>query len=215
MRIGYFRPVNDRQEKGRRTSQRPSRGRGGNTQGGSTLDCLTAERQRFNRPPCNAAQVQRWRTMSQSIRVAAANISKTVIASLHQRRGMIAKIARAAGVTHATAWTWQAVPLDHVFAVERATGIPAIQLRPDFFLTDPTRSVHTFRFVSQRMTTPAPPPRGLPKLTDKHRAIWFDPDITSEKAAVKAILATDHVLIPAHRMRRKFGSRRPRPSASG
>lgn len=47
----------------------------------------------------------------------------------------IAALARALGVSRQTAWTWfhRQIPAKHVHGVERITGIPRSELRPDLF----------------------------------------------------------------------------------
>jgi DNA-binding transcriptional regulator YdaS (Cro superfamily) len=48
-----------------------------------------------------------------------------------------ASLARAIGITQAAVWNWtkrgKRVPVKHLAAVERATGIARAELRPDIF----------------------------------------------------------------------------------
>ena len=44
------------------------------------------------------------------------------------------KLARALGITSGAISQWDRIPLNRVLDVERATGIPRYELRPDFFL---------------------------------------------------------------------------------
>ncbi len=47
----------------------------------------------------------------------------------------ISAVARALNVSRQTAWTWfhRQVPAKHVLGVERITGIPRSELRPDLY----------------------------------------------------------------------------------
>ena len=47
----------------------------------------------------------------------------------------IAAVARALGVSRQVAWSWfhRQIPAKHVAGVERITGIPRSELRPDIF----------------------------------------------------------------------------------
>jgi len=47
--------------------------------------------------------------------------------------GGIAKLAAAVGTTKQAVHQWYMVPLNRVWDVEKATGIPHADLRPDFF----------------------------------------------------------------------------------
>lgn len=47
--------------------------------------------------------------------------------------GRMTWLAGELGITHAAVWQWDRVPADRVLAVERATGIPRAELRPDLY----------------------------------------------------------------------------------
>ena len=53
--------------------------------------------------------------------------------------GLMTKVARGLNLSLASVQLWKTVPLDHVFAVARITGIRPEELRPDFFINDPMR----------------------------------------------------------------------------
>ena len=48
-------------------------------------------------------------------------------------RGRLAELAGACNITHAAILQWKRVPSDHLVAVEKATGIPRKELRPDLY----------------------------------------------------------------------------------
>lgn len=48
-------------------------------------------------------------------------------------RGRLAELATACGITHAAILQWTRVPSERVVTVERVTGIPRIELRPDLY----------------------------------------------------------------------------------
>lgn len=48
-------------------------------------------------------------------------------------RGTRIAIARELGISHTAISQWKAVPHDKVHAVERITGIPRSELRPDLY----------------------------------------------------------------------------------
>lgn len=54
-------------------------------------------------------------------------------AELGKERGLRVRIARECKVTHGAVYQWRSVPPEHVLTVERLTGIPRFQLRPDIF----------------------------------------------------------------------------------
>jgi DNA-binding transcriptional regulator YdaS (Cro superfamily) len=58
---------------------------------------------------------------------------KALDAYLSDRRGAKAELARILGLTRAAVCLWKRVPAEHVIAVERHTGIPRTQLRPDLY----------------------------------------------------------------------------------
>ena len=43
------------------------------------------------------------------------------------------KLARLVGVSPQAVWQWGAIPVRHVLAIERQTGIPREVLRPDIY----------------------------------------------------------------------------------
>jgi DNA-binding transcriptional regulator YdaS (Cro superfamily) len=47
--------------------------------------------------------------------------------------GGIARLAEAIGTTKQAVHQWYMIPLNRVWAVEKATGIPHAELRPDYF----------------------------------------------------------------------------------
>ena len=53
---------------------------------------------------------------------------------LRRERGMITKIAAGLGITHGAVSQWKVVPSDRVVEIERITGIPRHELRPDLHL---------------------------------------------------------------------------------
>jgi DNA-binding transcriptional regulator YdaS (Cro superfamily) len=55
------------------------------------------------------------------------------MATIRQRRGLMAKIAGELGITRAAVAMWRRVPAERVAAVERITEIPKHELRPDLF----------------------------------------------------------------------------------
>ena len=57
----------------------------------------------------------------------------TGMALLRAKRGLLAQIARALGVTKAAVGRWERVPAERVVEIERITGIPRQQLRPDLY----------------------------------------------------------------------------------
>lgn len=52
---------------------------------------------------------------------------------LKKERGAKSRIAKALGITHGAVSQWDRVPAERVVEVERVTGIPREQLRPDLF----------------------------------------------------------------------------------
>jgi DNA-binding transcriptional regulator YdaS (Cro superfamily) len=55
------------------------------------------------------------------------------IALLRAQRGLQAVVARELGLTRAAVTKWQKVPAERLLEVERITGIPREQLRPDLY----------------------------------------------------------------------------------
>lgn len=48
-------------------------------------------------------------------------------------RGTKTLIAKACGITHGAISQWEVVPAERVLIVERVTGIPRTELRPDIY----------------------------------------------------------------------------------
>jgi len=59
------------------------------------------------------------------------------MALLRSKRGTLAKIARALGVTPSAVAQWKRLPAERVVAISAATGIPKHELRPDLFDAPP------------------------------------------------------------------------------
>jgi DNA-binding transcriptional regulator YdaS (Cro superfamily) len=60
------------------------------------------------------------------------------------RRGSKATLAEALEISHSAVRQWGTlVPADRVVQVERVTGIPREQLRPDLFVRTPTSAVQS------------------------------------------------------------------------
>lgn len=53
---------------------------------------------------------------------------------IRKKKGLSAKLAKYLGVTRQAISDWPAVPIDRLRAVEKFTGIPREELRPDIFL---------------------------------------------------------------------------------
>lgn len=53
--------------------------------------------------------------------------------TIRQQRGLMAKIAAELGITRAAVAMWRQVPVQRVADVERLTGIPRHELRPDLW----------------------------------------------------------------------------------
>jgi len=52
---------------------------------------------------------------------------------IRAKRGMCAKVAHDLGLTRAAVLKWERVPAERVVEIERITGIPREQLRPDLY----------------------------------------------------------------------------------
>lgn len=50
-----------------------------------------------------------------------------------EQRGRVTELAKACGITHSAVLQWTRVPPEHAMIVERVTGIPCHELRPDVF----------------------------------------------------------------------------------
>jgi DNA-binding transcriptional regulator YdaS (Cro superfamily) len=55
------------------------------------------------------------------------------MALIRARRGLLAQVAHGLGVTRAAVVKWRDVPAERVVEIERITGIPREQLRPDLY----------------------------------------------------------------------------------
>lgn len=55
------------------------------------------------------------------------------MARIRSKRGLPAKVAHDLGLTRAAVLKWQQVPAERVVEIERITGIPREELRPDLF----------------------------------------------------------------------------------
>ena len=56
-----------------------------------------------------------------------------VITQAAEKAGGLTKLADLLGVRHQTFYSWRRVPAERVREIERITGIPAHELRPDLF----------------------------------------------------------------------------------
>ncbi|MFN7185967.1 MAG: transcriptional regulator [Pseudomonadota bacterium] len=62
---------------------------------------------------------------------------------IKQERGAKSRLARELGVTPGAVNQWRRVPAERVVEVERITGIPREQLRPDLFQKEQDHAVTT------------------------------------------------------------------------
>jgi DNA-binding transcriptional regulator YdaS (Cro superfamily) len=53
-----------------------------------------------------------------------------------RRAGSYEKLGQMLGVTRQAVSKWKTVPVHHIIAVERATGVPREKLRPDLYRRD-------------------------------------------------------------------------------
>jgi DNA-binding transcriptional regulator YdaS (Cro superfamily) len=60
-------------------------------------------------------------------------MGSTGMGLIRARRGLMAEIARVLGLTKGAVWKWRVVPAERVLAIERISGIPRQQLRPDLY----------------------------------------------------------------------------------
>jgi DNA-binding transcriptional regulator YdaS (Cro superfamily) len=60
-------------------------------------------------------------------------MSKSALERIGETRGLKAEISRALGITTAAVTLWKRIPAEHCPIVEKITGIPRIQLRPDVY----------------------------------------------------------------------------------
>jgi DNA-binding transcriptional regulator YdaS (Cro superfamily) len=52
---------------------------------------------------------------------------------IKSERGRLAVLAGACKITHAAILQWKRIPSDHVLTIEKVTGIPRKDLRPDLY----------------------------------------------------------------------------------
>jgi DNA-binding transcriptional regulator YdaS (Cro superfamily) len=50
-----------------------------------------------------------------------------------ERAGSQVKLAKLLGISHQALNQWEDVPVHHIVAIERATGVPRERLRPDLY----------------------------------------------------------------------------------
>lgn len=74
-----------------------------------------------------------------------AHIRRMDLPTFLARRGAIASLATALGVTHTTVMRWRdgRVPVEHLSGVSAATGIPVSMLRPDLAAIFAGDATHT------------------------------------------------------------------------
>jgi len=53
-----------------------------------------------------------------------------------RQRGAVGRLAKALGISQPAIYQWRRVPAERVLMVERITGIPRHQLRPDIYPKD-------------------------------------------------------------------------------
>jgi DNA-binding transcriptional regulator YdaS (Cro superfamily) len=54
-------------------------------------------------------------------------------------KGSIASLARALGITRSAICQWDRIPAERVIDIEKASGVPRAELRPDLF-SEPERT---------------------------------------------------------------------------
>jgi len=59
--------------------------------------------------------------------------TSTGLQKIRQTHGLASKIARKLGIQQQAVSKWKRIPAERVIAVEKATGIPRAELRPDLF----------------------------------------------------------------------------------
>jgi DNA-binding transcriptional regulator YdaS (Cro superfamily) len=60
-------------------------------------------------------------------------MNDAVMTRIRAKRGMPARIARECGITRAAVVKWEKVPAERLVVIEKVTGIPRHELRPDIF----------------------------------------------------------------------------------
>jgi DNA-binding transcriptional regulator YdaS (Cro superfamily) len=63
-------------------------------------------------------------------------VTSVNIEVVKEKGGGYSRLAKSLGLQRATVWGWKAVPAKHAIAVERITGIPREELRPDLYPRD-------------------------------------------------------------------------------
>src|SRR5437868_15383954 len=58
-----------------------------------------------------------------------------------QAVGGVSELARRVGISQPSVSNWDKVPAERVLAVESATGVPRVRLRPDLYREQPTANV--------------------------------------------------------------------------
>ena len=58
---------------------------------------------------------------------------KNIRTVLNETRGLAISLSRELGITHGAISQWVRVPVERVLDVERITGIPRHELRPDIY----------------------------------------------------------------------------------
>src|SRR5437763_14399417 len=58
-----------------------------------------------------------------------------------QAVGGVSELARRVGISQPSVSNWDKVPAERVLAVETATGVPSMRLRPDLYREQPTATV--------------------------------------------------------------------------
>lgn len=71
------------------------------------------------------------------------NSNLTGMDRLRANRGLMARVAEQLGVSRSAVAMWREVPAGRLLAVERITGIPREQLRPDLYERAPSPSQET------------------------------------------------------------------------
>src|SRR2546423_145059 len=109
-----------------------------------------------------------------------------------QAVGGVSELARRVGISQPSVSNWDKVPAERVIAVEAATGVPRVRLRPDLYREPPAANVdevdlarsHEYALLSALL---ARAPEGAQeRLFDKHMAPWigrFFADLERAEAA--------------------------------
>lgn len=57
----------------------------------------------------------------------------TIVQQAAEKAGGVVALARELGIKHTSLYSWKRVPAERVLEIERLSGIPAHELRPDIF----------------------------------------------------------------------------------